>query len=70
MYESAHGGVALRRLIAPMRVLETMMIPLRTSPDQSALMWADVYDDEPSWLDAALQEAGLPSGDSVLGHRI
>jgi hypothetical protein len=46
MYESAHGGVALRRLIAPMRVLETMMIPLRTSADQSALMWADVYDDD------------------------
>lgn len=52
---------ALRRLIEPLRVRETMIIPMNSGAAPAAEMWRDLYDEEPTWLDWALERKGLPS---------
>lgn len=61
--ESAHveDCYALRRLIDPLRVRETMIIPMRSGAAPAAEMWSALYDQEPSWLGWALDKKGLPS---------
>lgn len=65
--ESAHLGdsYALRRLIEPLRVRETMIIPLSDRVLEAAEMWRDLYDNESSWLDWALESRGLPTVDEI-----
>jgi len=60
-------GFALRRLIAPLRVRETLIMPLDAYQDTTDLAhaWRDLYASEPRWLDHALQVVGLPSADDV-----
>ena len=62
-HASAWGVVGLRRLIDPLRVREAFVIPLRdTATSQQAVeVWREFYGAEPTWLDWALNEFGLPS---------
>jgi hypothetical protein len=55
-----HGRRALRRLIAPIRVREMLVIPRRDATDDSAWL-TSIYDREARWLPEALERAGLPS---------
>jgi hypothetical protein len=55
----AKGEVGLRRLIPPMRVRETVVVPLCADDQPSAEMWIELYDSEPDWLDWALSENDL-----------
>ena len=60
------GGYALRRVIAPLRVRETLIIPAddRTG-DTVAAVWRDLYAGEPTWLAWALDQLGLLSADDI-----
>jgi hypothetical protein len=55
------GRRALRRLIAPIRVRETLVIPLRGDAVDDAVWLAGLYADEPAWLPGALERSRLPS---------
>jgi hypothetical protein len=58
---AAGGRHALRRLIAPIRVRETLVVSLRPDAEDDAAWLAGLYADEPSWLPGALERAGLPA---------
>lgn len=58
---------AFRRVLEPMRVRETMIVPLRPAGSRAAEMWQTLYDDEASWLDWALQTRNLPSAEEIFG---
>jgi hypothetical protein len=58
---TAGGRRALRRLIAPIRVRETLVIPLGAGAEEDAVWLARLYEDEPSWLPSALQRSELPA---------
>ena len=47
-YRSPAGAIGLRRLIAPCRVRETIIVPLTNDVDAQTQTWIDIYDDEPS----------------------
>ena len=65
--ESVREGncFGLRRLIEPLRVRETMIITLDQEALSSAEMWHHLYDEEPEWLDWALERKGLPSAQAI-----
>ena len=65
--ESAREGncIALRRLIEPLRVRETMIITLDQEAVPPAEMWHHLYDEEPEWLDGALRQKDLPSTQAI-----
>ena len=58
---------ALRRLIEPLRVRETMIITMNQEAASAAEMWCRLYDEEPAWLKWALQREGLPSANEIFG---
>jgi hypothetical protein len=60
-----HGRRALRRLIAPIRVRETLVIPQRANATEDGEWLASIYDHEPAWLSKALEGAGLPPLDEM-----
>lgn len=62
---SIAGCHALRRLIEPLRVRETMIIPVRDRATRASKVWRELYDGEPSWLSAALQEHNLPQIEGI-----
>lgn len=62
------GLVAMRRCLPFTRVRETLVIARRTPPAPTAGPWGDLYGDEPSWLDWALAEIGLPSTAAILSR--
>lgn len=51
----------LRRVLPGTRVRETMIVPVNATGREQARMWVDLYNSEDSWLDWALERAGLPS---------
>jgi hypothetical protein len=71
-YDGLNGAFGLRRLIAPLRVRETLVIPLATDDDAMALSraWRDLYAFEPAWLDDALGRFGLPTSAEIFADPI
>jgi len=65
--EGDNGAIGLRRLLTPLRVRETLIIPLRSDTTGAVVdgpgrtVWCGIYEHEPSWLDWALEQFGLPS---------
>jgi hypothetical protein len=62
---SLDGAVAVRRLLAPLRVRETLIVPSSTGSAAGVDMWERLYTDEPEWLSWALTRLGLPTPDEV-----
>jgi hypothetical protein len=65
-YQHPDGAFAMRRLIAPLRVRETLVMPL-TDDGARALnrVWRELYASEPGWLGRALGAFGLPPVDEI-----
>jgi hypothetical protein len=63
--QSEHGSVALRRNIAPIRVRETLIVPMTDQAVSTAEFLATAYITEPSSLDRSLQLAGLGIVDEI-----
>jgi hypothetical protein len=59
------GARGLRRLLTPLRVRETIVVPLRGG---GALL-GDLYADESSWLPWALEQVDLPGPDEIFVTR-
>ena len=57
----ADGGFALRRVFAPVRVRETVVIPLHTQHSGEAMTWVELYDGEPDWLRLGARCGRTPS---------
>ncbi|HEV2347945.1 MAG TPA: hypothetical protein VGS97_27910 [Actinocrinis sp.] len=57
------GSVALRRTLPGERIRETFIIPNAGTASPECKVWLNLYDDEPSWLQWALMQAGLPDAD-------
>ncbi|HET7121862.1 MAG TPA: hypothetical protein VFI17_11530 [Solirubrobacterales bacterium] len=58
---SAQGTAATRRVIPPLRVRETFVVPVVDSPAPGHIAaWRAFYELEPSWLDWALARFDLP----------
>jgi hypothetical protein len=55
----------LRRVLPAARVRETMIVPLTPRGREQANTWRELYNDEESWLDRALKQAGLPPRDQI-----
>ena len=64
------GGFVLRRVFAPFRVRETVILPLRAGHDWDSVAWTQLYDREPEWLDWALGKVNLPALSKVLAPRV
>lgn len=62
--EVKDGGLALRRLLEPLRVRETIVIASDVGPSEGRT-FAGLYSAEPSWLGWALSAFGLPSVDEI-----
>jgi hypothetical protein len=62
------GTFGLRRLITPLRVRETLIIPAdRNCSAAVAETWRSLYADEPNWLAWALDRVDLPSPKEIFG---
>ena len=59
----APGAIAMRRVLEPLRVRETILIALRPEVDVTPV--ADFYSSEGTWLARALANAGLPPPDET-----
>jgi hypothetical protein len=60
------GAHALRRLITPLRVRETLIVPADdTTGSTTATAWRHLYAAEPAWLAWALDQLDLPSPDEI-----
>jgi len=64
----SRGGFALRRPIEPGRVRETLIMPITSTGERDAQTWLELYDEEDTWLDWALQQVGLPPRAGVFGR--
>jgi hypothetical protein len=62
----ADGATGLRRLIAPARVRESVVVPLIPEARSEGELWARLYSDEPTWLDWALAKCDLRLAAEVL----
>jgi hypothetical protein len=63
---SPYGAHGLRRVITPLRVRETLIIPAEVAKEDSEpTEWRDLYADEPAWLDWALDQLALPSASDI-----
>jgi hypothetical protein len=54
------GGFALRRPIEPGRVRETLILPTTSTSESDSQAWLEIYNEEETWLDWALEQVGLP----------
>jgi hypothetical protein len=63
----ADGAVALRRLVAPLRVRETLVVPAgrSVSVGEASAAWRELYANEDEWLAWGLERVGLPSPEDV-----
>ena len=67
---SPDGAYALRRVITPLRVRETLIITAEVANgDTQPTKWRDLYASEPAWLDWALRQLGLPSASDIFASR-
>ena len=62
----AGGGFAIRRTFEPIRVRETVVVPMLPGHENEAAEWVALYDAEPGWLDWALLQVGLRPAAHVL----
>lgn len=60
------GTCGLRRVLAPLRVRETIIVPLSEKGRTDAAHWAQLYGREPEWLGWALAAVGLPPAEDVM----
>jgi hypothetical protein len=64
--EGEDGAVGVRRLLTPLRVRETLIIPLGSEATEprtthsGRTIWRELYGEEPGWLDWALEQLALP----------
>lgn len=63
------GTIGLKRLVAPLRVRESVMIPLTEKGRSELLGWRDMYGAEQQWLPEALAELALPSLEKITRGR-
>jgi hypothetical protein len=61
----AANGVAARRLVAPLRARETLIMPFAHRGDEATGYWLSLVDSECDWLAWALAEAGLASVEEI-----
>jgi len=61
----AGGAIGLRGLISPVRVRESVVVPLHEAAQRDADIWVQLYDGESAWLDWALSQLDLPLGSDV-----
>jgi len=66
--ELGPGLAAMRRCLPFIRVRETLVIASDPLTAPAAECWVRLYDEEPSWLDWALGEVGLPSTAEILSQ--
>lgn len=59
------GSAAIRRVIEPLRVRESLIIPLGEKGASSSREWQRLYEQEPSWLPWALDRLGLPGLEEI-----
>jgi hypothetical protein len=64
-FQTSEGAVGLRCPVAPMRVRESIIIPLRSGVDPEGAVWRKLYESETDWIPWALMACGLPSLDEV-----
>ncbi len=64
-FQSERGSVALRRNLAPLRVRETLIVPMSDQGLSCVDFLATAYAAEPSSLDRSLQPAGLGTVDEI-----
>lgn len=65
----AQGGCyGLRRLLPAARVRETMIVPVTAQGRDQARLWRELYNDEPDWLDWALDQVGLPRREQIFSR--
>jgi hypothetical protein len=62
------GAVALRRLVGPLRVRETLIIPATPQASEAATVWKRLYEQEPTWLQWALARCGRPSEEEIFAY--
>jgi hypothetical protein len=67
-YRDHEGNAGLRLLIAPVRVRETVIVPLDARAQRQSDLWVRLYNREPGWIDWALSTAGLPPACEVLAE--
>jgi hypothetical protein len=60
------SAIALRRVIAPLRARETLIVLLHGDAADSAMDWVALADAEADWLDWALARQGLPALAKIL----
>lgn len=56
------GAIALRRVLPGGRVRETFIIPNTGTANSERDVWFELYDQEPSWLQWALEQLRSPDG--------
>lgn len=61
-----HNGVALRRVIRPLRARETLIMGFSPSAEATIPAWQALTEAEGDWLDWALDQYELPSIDEIL----
>jgi hypothetical protein len=64
-YQAASDVVGLRRRLDPLRIRETIIVPLPTIGVDHAPLWSRLYDPESRWLADALTSASLPSVEDI-----
>lgn len=58
-HTTTSGATALRRRLWPLRVRETLILPIGASARPSGELFRQAYSAEPGWLDNALLDVGL-----------
>lgn len=66
---TSQGCYGVRRPLPAARVRETMIIPVTPLGRDQATIWLQMYDAEESWLDWALNSAGLPALGQIFGDQ-
>jgi hypothetical protein len=64
-YVGTGGIVGLRRRLDPLRVRETIIVPLSEAGAGHKQLWASLYDAEPGWIPGALRSAALPGLEDI-----
>jgi hypothetical protein len=64
------GSFALRRLLPPVRVRETIILLMHNAHESEAAEWLAMYHKEPDWLNWALESVGLSPSAAVFDFRI
>lgn len=59
------GIVGMRRRLDPLRVRETIIVPMSEQGACHKRLWTSLYDDEQAWISEALRSASLPGLEDI-----